>query len=435
MITRGDGGPEASSGKAGSTVHRYAWVIVVAGFLVTMSGIGVGRYLYQVVLPVMKDSLGLSYAPAGALASAIMVGYLVGCLVSGVLAVRFGSRLIIAICTLAVGFAMVGQGVSSWYPLTFFLMFVIGTGAGGAYIPTTGLIAAWFPPERRGMFMSITTVGANVGILLTAVLAPRILEAYGGVGWRPAWTYFGISGIGVGAVALLAVRDGPPLMNGQRGKPVSGAKPPAKDWGLVFRNRSILGLTIAYLCHGFFSVYLVFLSAFATRGLGYSNEFAGNLWTLLAVVSALSLIPWGYLSDRWGRKEALIPCALMLLAGILIPVLRQDVPSLLLSATLFGIAYVGPMTIITVAAGDIVGPAMGAAAMGLVTMGHAIGQMAGPGIGGVLIDLSGSFYPGFLLGAAGVAAEILIISRMSLPRVKGQGFGVEGVGPGPTPRP
>ncbi|MDO8691759.1 MAG: MFS transporter, partial [Dehalococcoidia bacterium] len=412
--------PEASSGRAGSPVHSYAWVIVVAGFLVTMSGIGCGRYLYQVVLPVMKDSLGLSYAPAGALASAIMVGYLVSCLVSGVLAVRFGSRLIIGVSALAVGFAMVGQGLSSWYPLTFLLMFVIGMGAGGAYIPTTGLVAAWFPPERRGTFMSITTVGANFGILITAVLAPRILEAYGGTGWRPAWIYFGISGVGVGVVALLAMRDGPSSMNRQQGTPASGAKPPTRNWGLVFQNRSILRLTLAYLCHGFFSVYLVFLSAFVTRGLGYSNEFAGNLWTLTALVSALSLIPWGILSDRWGRKEALIPCAFMLLAGILIPVLRQDVPSLLLSATLFGIAYVGPMTIITVTAGDIVGPAMAAAATGLVTMGHGIGQMAGPGIGGVLIDLSGSFYPGFLLGAAGIAAEIIIISGMSLPKARGR---------------
>ncbi|MDP2660294.1 MAG: MFS transporter [Dehalococcoidia bacterium] len=420
MTALGDRDPEALPGRAGSRVHSYAWVILVAGFLVTMSGIGVGRYLYQVVLPVMKDSLGLSYAPAGALASAIMVGYLVSCLVSGVLAVRFGSRLIIAICTLAVGFAMVGQGLSSWYPLTFFLMFVIGMGAGGAYIPTTGLIAAWFPPERRGTFMSIATIGANFGILFTAVLAPRVLEAYGGTGWRPAWIYFGISGVGVGVIALLAMRDGPPSMNRQQGKPASGAKPPTQNWGAVFQNRSILGLTIAYLCHGFFSVYLVFLSAFATRGLGYSNEFAGNLWTLVAVVSVLSLIPWGYLSDRWGRKEALIPCALMLLAGILIPVFRQDVPSLLVSATLFGIAYVGPMTIITVTAGDIVGPAMGAAAMGLVTMGHGIGQMAGPGIGGILIDLSGSFYPGFLLAAAGICAEIIIISRMALPKARGR---------------
>ncbi|MDP2659816.1 MAG: hypothetical protein Q8R28_03710, partial [Dehalococcoidia bacterium] len=58
--------PEASSGRAGASIHRYALVIVMAGFLVTWTTLGSGRYLYQVIMPVMKDSLQLSYAPAGA---------------------------------------------------------------------------------------------------------------------------------------------------------------------------------------------------------------------------------------------------------------------------------------------------------------------------------------------------------------------------------
>jgi len=421
LTTPSDSILDGSMGRAGAVIQRHAWVIVVAGFLVTWTTLGSGRYLYQVIMPTMKDSLGLSYAPAGALASAIMIGYLVSCLVSGVMAVKFGSRLIISLSTLAAGAAMVGLVFTSWYPLVFFLMLVTGMGAGGAYIPTTGLVAAWFPPERRGMFMSITTVGANFGILSAAGLGPRIVEAYGGAGWRPAWMYFGLAAIGTGIIAMLGMRDRPAQNKAQTGQPAASARPAILSWGTVFQNRSMIWLTLAYLCHGLFSVYLAFLSAFATRSLGYSIEFAANIWTLIAIMAVISYVVWGYLSDRWGRKEALIPCALLLLASILIPVFRQDPLSLIISAFLFGAAYTGPMTIITVTAGDLVGPAMAAAAMGLVTMGHGIGQMAGPAIGGVLIDMSGSFYPGFLLSAAGIAAEIVIISRLALPRHHGRG--------------
>jgi len=415
--------PEASSSKTGASIHRYALVIVVAGFLVTWTTLGSGRYLYQVIMPVMKDSLQLSYAPAGALASAIMIGYLVSCLGSGVLAVKFGSRLIISLSALAAGLAMVGQAFSSWYPVTFFLMLVIGMGAGGAYIPTTGLVATWFPPERRGMFMSITTVGANFGILSAASLGPRIVDAYGGTGWKEAWIYFGVAAAATGVTAMIGMRDRPPQRKEQGGQPAPSARPAILSWGTVFKNRSMLWLALAYLFHGLFSVYLAFLSAFVTRNLGYTVEFAGNLWTLVAIMAVFCYVPWGYLSDRWGRKQALMPCACLLLVSILMPVFRQDVPSLIISAILFGVAYTGPMTIITVTAGDLVGPAMAAAAMGLVTMGHGIGQMAGPGIGGVLIDLSGSFYPGFLLAAAGILAEIVIISRMKLPRIHARAAG------------
>lgn len=397
-----------------ATSPRYGLVIVAAGFIVTMTTIGSGRYLYPVVLPSMKDSLGLSYGLAGALASAISGGYLGFCLLSGVLAVRFGSRTLVSLSTLAVGLAMLGQAFTSWYPLAFFLMLVIGVGAAGAYIPTAGLITAWFPPRRRGVFMGISTVGANVGILATAVFGPLILLAYGGTGWRMAWIFFGLAALVAGTVGYLTLRDRPAGTREPQGQPDPRAGPASQNWRDVFRSRSMLGLTIAYLSHGFFSIYVVFLIAFATRGLGQSTEFAGTLWFLLSGMSVVTLVIWGYLSDVVGRKRTIIPCALVLALSIVIPIFRQDAVSLYVSAILFGATFVGPMTIITVAAGDLVGPAMAAAAMGLVTMGHGVGQMLGPAVAGFLIDASGSFYPGFIIAAAAIVIEILIIARLPL---------------------
>lgn len=394
--------------------HRYGWVIVVSGFAITLTTIGAGRYLYPVILPAMKEELSLTYSLSGALASAIMVGYLTSCLLSGVLAVRFGSRVIIALSTVGLGLAMIGQAFISWYPIALFLMLVIGLGAGGAYIPTAGLVSGWFPPSRRGMFMAIVTVGANFGILSTAVFGPRILEANGGTEWRPAWIYFGLAALAVGLAAAVTIREPPAEVGERKGNPGGGAGKPFQNLGDVFRNRTMLRLTSAYFCHGFFSIYAVFLFAFTTRGLGYETQFAGNLWSLSGVMSAITLVLWGYLSDVWGRRETIIPCAAMLAIGILIPVFRQDAPSLWVSAFLFGASYVGPMTIITVAAGDLVGPAMAAAAMGLVTMGHGLGQMIGPAIGGVLIDVSGSFYPGFVISGIAIVAEILVIAGLPL---------------------
>ncbi len=275
--------------------------------------------------------------------------------------------------------------------------------------------------------MSIVTEGANLGILSTAIFGPMILVAHGGTGWRPSWIYFGLAAIGTGVVGLVTLRDRPPLTRGRQAQPVAGAGQASRNWASVFRSRRMLGLTAAYFCHGFFSIYPVFLFAFITRGLGHTTEFAGRSWSLAAVMSVLTIILWGYLSDRWGRKQALIPCAALLALGIILPVFRQDAVGLYLSAFLFGVAYVGPMTIITVAAGDLVGPAMAAAAMGLVTMGHGVGQMLGPAIGGQLIDITGSFYPGFVLATAAILAEIIIIARLPMDRVGEAGLKEEKV--------
>lgn len=418
LTTPSDHALEDSASAVNEVIHPYSWLIVVAGFVTTLTTLGAGRYLYPVVLPAMKDSLNLSYGPAGALASAIMVGYTVSCLISGMVAVRFGSRAIISLSAVAVGLAMVGQALNSWYPVAFFLMLVIGMGSGGTYIPIAGLVTTWFPPRRRGIFMSITTIGANVGILATAVFGPLILLAHGGSGWRPAWTYFGLAALASGVIGYITIRDSPADVGPRQQEPASRVERASRNWGAVFQNRALLGLAAAYLCHGFFSIYAVFLVTFLTRGLGYTTQFAGTLWSLVSIMAVATLIPWGHLSDIWGRKEAIVTCALMMTVGILIPVFRQDVPSLYVSAFLFGAAYIGPMTIITVAAGDLVGPTMAAAAMGLVTTGHGVGQMAGPAIGGFLIDMTGSFYPGFLIAAAAILGEMIIVSRLPLPKAR-----------------
>ncbi|MDP2937579.1 MAG: MFS transporter, partial [Dehalococcoidia bacterium] len=209
MSNPGDKSMQPPATTLPEVTHRYGWVIVVSGFAITLTTIGAGRYLYPVILPAMKEELFLTYSLSGALASAIMVGYLTSCLVSGVLAVRFGSRVIIALSTAGLGLAMIGQAFISWYPIALFLMLVIGLGAGGAYIPTAGLISGWFPPSRRGMFMAIATMGANFGILSTAVFGPRILAANGGTEWRPAWIYFGLAALAVGLVAAVTMREPP----------------------------------------------------------------------------------------------------------------------------------------------------------------------------------------------------------------------------------
>lgn len=404
-------GPKAAIAEV---TPRYAWVIVATGFSVTLTTIGAGRYLYPIVMPQMKEELGLNYGLAGALSSATMVGYLVSCVLGGMLAVRFGSKAIIALSTAALGLAMIGQAFVSLYAIAFLLMLVIGLGAGGAFIPAGGLVAAWVAPSRRGLFMSIVILGANFGILAVALLGPIILLANGGTGWRPAWVYFGLAAILVAAASLVLIRDRPPEAAGRQGGLPQSPGSSSLNWGAVFRNRAMLQLTTAYFFHGFFSVYAVFIIAFATQGLGHSTQFAGSLWSFASVLSAATLILWGHLADAWGRKQTMIPCATVLCAGILLPVLRQDDASLWVSAFLFGIAYVGPMTIITTVAGDLAGPGMAAAAMGLVTMGHGLGQMAGPAIAGFLIDLTGSFYPGFLIASAAILVEIIVVASLPL---------------------
>jgi sugar phosphate permease len=66
-------------------------------FFAVFAAIGFGRFGYSAVLPSMQEALGISSAAAGSLASWNQVGYTVMALVGGILASRFGVRIIVAI--------------------------------------------------------------------------------------------------------------------------------------------------------------------------------------------------------------------------------------------------------------------------------------------------------------------------------------------------
>lgn len=395
--------------------HRYRWVIAAACFVVTTGTMGVARHIYPLVLPSMKEGLELGYGPSGSLASAILMGYLVFSALGGLLATRYSPRLIISLSIAVVSLSMLGLGVASWYPLVVLLMLTMGMGVGGAFIPSAGLVTVWFAPRRRGLFMALTSSGTNAGILATALFVPPILLAYGGSGWRYAWVYFGLGTLVTALVGYLGLRDKPKAEPGATDTAgiTAGASP---SLGAIFRNRTMLQLTLAYFFLGFFSIYVVFIIAFVTNELGYSASFAASLWVLLSLFAAGSMVFWGYLSDLMGRRAALVPSSLILLAGILLPVLRQDSPYLYASVILFGASFLGTAVMMITAAGDMAGPGVASATMGLATMGHGLGQVIGPAIGGVLIDVTRSFYPAFLLAASAILIEVAFVVTLRLPR-------------------
>ncbi|MDP2726198.1 MAG: YbfB/YjiJ family MFS transporter, partial [Dehalococcoidia bacterium] len=195
--------------------------------------------------------------------------------------------------------------------------------------------------------------------------------------------------------------------------PGTPGKAAVPAWGQVFRNPTVAGLALAYFFFGFYQIYATFFVAYLRRGLNLPTEVVGNIWLYWAVLG-LFMIFWGWLSDRIGRKEAMTPCIIALVISVLIPMFWHDLPFLYLSAILYGATFAGPMMIILTATGDAVPPSLAVAAMGLVTAAFGLGQAVSPAIAGYFIDLTHSFYPGFVLSAVGMALTMITIYRLPL---------------------
>ncbi len=395
---------------ASTTSPSYYWVILGTGFILLFAGMGFARYAYPMLLPSMQASLGVTYAPMGALGTVNLLGYTAFALGGGVLASRYGAKIVATSCMILVGLGMIALGLVSDYWAVFIIMLLIGMGTAGVFTPIAALARSWSPTNRGGFTMGILSTGSALGIVVAAFVIPMILSSQGQDIWRSAWIYMGIATLAIATLGLVTLKE-KPRSDGSTGK---GGAPSALAWGQVFRNRTIAGICLTYFLWGFYQIYATFFITYLRNGLGLPADLVGNIWLFWAVLAFLCMAAWGLLSDRIGRKRAMTLSAVPLLASILMPMVLQDVPFLYASAMIYGATYAGPMQIILAAAAESVPVRLAAAALGLVTAAFGLGQAVSPAIGGYLIDLTGSFYPGFILSAVAMGLSLVIFDLWPL---------------------
>ena len=127
---------------------HYAWIIAFTGTLVTILAHGFGRMSYSVILPPMKDGLGLNYTQLGSIATGNFIGYLSLAIIGGFLAARFGVRRVVFVSLLVIGVSLFLTGLSDTFSFAFFMRLIAGLGNGGAYVPIMALPAAWFIAKK-----------------------------------------------------------------------------------------------------------------------------------------------------------------------------------------------------------------------------------------------------------------------------------------------
>lgn len=401
---------------------NYGWVIAATGFVLMLTTMGLSRYVYSMVLPDMKEGLNLTYGHMGMFGSGNLFGYTIFSLAGGILATRYGCKIVMVLSATLVGLAMVFLGMVSSFVWVLLLQILAGMGTAGTFIPLAAILRRWFPPRHQGFFLAVVSAGVGFGNFAAAYSVPLVLGSYPSDGWRYAWVYFGLVTLATAVWGQIGLKNSPSDLVAKSKPGGSGFKEKAMgavtpiNWGSVYKNRAILGLAWVYFLNGFYVIYLVFFVAYLNRGLGLSPAQSASIWYFVGILSIFSHLFWGTLSDKTGRKPAMFPCLSMLALSIALPFFRHDLAGLYLSTIIFGISMAGPMMVVLATVGDAVDTPMVAAAVGLVAMAFGVGQTIAPAVAGVMIDATGSFYPGFLLSAGVLVAELVSFALLRLPR-------------------
>ncbi|NOQ18883.1 MAG: MFS transporter [Desulfobacterales bacterium] len=402
---------------------HYGWVAIFMGLLTTIAAHGFGRMSYTIILPAMKDGLGFNYTQLGLLGTGNFIGYLTMAIIGGFLAAHFGTRIVITAALGLMGITMILTGLAQSFGFAFAMRLLTGLGNGAAYVPAMALGSAWFSIRQRGFATGIVSAGIGAGTLISGLVIPPILSAFGASGWRFSWYILGGAVLLTSGIVYQFVRSNPEEKGlRQVGAEKSEAaqtdssateKVSAPKWTDtvkgVIKMGSVWYLGAVYFFYGLsYIIYMVFFAAYLVKEIGLSQEWAGGLWALVGGLSIFCGVLWGKISDWIGRSRGAALAYLVLgLSYIIYALIKVDF-GFYLSAILFGLTAWSIPTIMAAAAGDFVGPRLAPAGLGFITLFFGIGQALGPALGGYLADVSGSFTLPFLVaGVISLAGMVL----------------------------
>ncbi len=416
---------------------HYGWIVAGLSVAVTTGALGLARFGYTVILPSMKLGLGLDAVKAADLATSNMIGYLSFAVISGMLAARFGARIVVSFFMLVTAASMLLSGLADSYPLALAARTLTGIGSAGANIPMMALAAVWFAPRRRGLATGITVSGASIGLVATGLLVPAILRHFGPEGWRQAWFVFAGFAFLMAVLGLILLRNSPADMGcmpvgsaagaagsnaadraaGAAGSNAAGR--PRLKWSLLYRSGPIWHLAGIYVLFGFsYVIYATFFVDYLTSEAGFVIRRAGSLWSAIGMFSVASGFIWGSVSDRLGRKYGLALVLLLQGASYALFGLWHSIPGYYLSALLFALTAWSVPAIMAASAGDLLGTKMAAAAFGFISLLLSVGQALGPFVAGRIAALTGSYSYSFLAASAAAAlgATAALFLRMGTAR-------------------
>jgi MFS family permease len=392
---------------------HYGWLIVFTGTLGILACLGFGRFAFGMLLPSIGGSLNLTYSQMGLISTGNFLGYLSSALISGMIATRTGLRRLIFVSLMLVGFTMILSSLAHGFLYLLIMYTLTGIGSGAANIPIVSLVSSWFAKRLRGRAAGFIVAGSGFAIIFSGSFIPFMNEYIeAGEGWRSAWLILGLMVISIAFICLLLLRDNPSEL---------GLKPAGYDEGSVkvsdearlnqgiYKNWIIYYLGIIYFFFGYtYVIYTTFIVTALVKEKGFTEAAAGNLWSLVGFLSIFSGPFSGLLSDKCGRKTALISVfTLQMLAYLFAAAFLPEI-FLYVSIVFFGLVAWSIPAIMAATVADYTKSENTAAAFGLVTFIFGIGQIAGPAVAGYMAEASGSFSGSFYMASAFAAFAIFL---------------------------
>ncbi|MDA8429249.1 MAG: YbfB/YjiJ family MFS transporter [Geobacteraceae bacterium] len=389
---------EINTAESHELQRRSPLRVLIGGMLGMIVAMGIGRFAFTPILPLMQRDLGITHSLAGGLASLNYVGYLAGALLCAVWPRVLRSTIINVGALIASIATTLLMGVTL-SPFWWGALRLSGGFASAILFVVIAIeVTEILVRSRHSRWSSALYGGIGLGIALSGATVP-FLDQLGG--WSAAWLGMGVLS---GGVALVGI-----AVAGKRRGAVSVADAAAPATGSL---AGIVRLAAAYFLEGFgyivSATFLVTMIAH-TPGLG---GFAPWSWVAVGLAAAPSTIIWQRIACRIGVRPALTLAYLLQACGILLSINAGTAFRAGLAAIIFGGTFLG-IVALAMAEGGRRSGTEGRRAAAILTVCFGAGQVIGPPLAGLLADQQGGFALPLLLAGFAVALGGLLVATDS----------------------
>jgi MFS family permease len=361
-----------------------ALCILLGGILGMIIAMGIGRFAFTPILPLMQRDLGMSNSVAGWLAGLNYLGYLAGAVLCS-FAPRLLSSRYVNISSLLLSIATtVAMGLTVSVFWWGNLRLVSGIVSAMLFIIISAEAGESLVRRGYGHWVGALYGGVGAGIALSGLTIPW-LDRIGQ--WDGAW-------IGMGVLAaVMAVL----------GIAITRSKTADLKFSMEQKHQSqsmliLCPLVVAYFFEGLgYVVTATFIVAIVAMTPGL-EDYASYSWVVVGLAAVPSTVLWPLLSRRIGNKNALLAAYALQSSGILVSMHADTIVEVMFAAATFGGTFMG-IVALTLAEGNYRMKYDGKRAAAILTASFGVGQILGPILAGFLADLQEGFALPLLLAS------------------------------------
>ena len=385
--------------------YRNAWRIAFAGLMTLATAMGIGRFAFTPLLPMMLHDGTITLNYGGWLATANYLGYFAGALLCAawrglppIATIRAGLLSTIALT--------LGMGLLDMPSLWLLMRFV--SGVASALVFVYG--ASWCLQQLTNLgypaMGGIIFCGPGLGIMLTGLASGSMVSH----NWSSAsgWLAFGALAIVLTLSVWRIYHDD------HHPQPIAASQQPAIATVTETNDlkKEVRLQILAYGLSGFgYIITATFLPVIAREALP-NSAWPDFFWPLFGLCVALGAFGATRFPVQWDQRKLLAGSYLTQACGVTLSVVLPTETGFALSSALLGLPFTA-ITLFAMREARRLRPEHSSSLMGLLTAAYGLGQIAGPPLATQLVHQTGSFTPSLNIAAAALLLGALLYYSMA----------------------